>query len=80
MRDPVTICLNGDEFEVSSGITVAVAILQSNHLNFRTSVTGEPRAPFCGMGICYECRVTIDGHAHVRSCQIMVRAGMQVRT
>jgi aerobic-type carbon monoxide dehydrogenase small subunit (CoxS/CutS family) len=80
MRDPVTICLNGDELKVPSGITVAVAMLQLNELHFRTSVTGEPRAPLCGMGICYECRVTIDGHAHVRSCQIMVRAGMQVRT
>ncbi len=37
---------------------------------FRLSVTGEARAPLCGMGICFECRVTINGQAHSRSCQI----------
>ena len=36
----------------------------------RTSVTGEPRGPLCGMGICFECRTTVDGREHVRSCQL----------
>ncbi|HSR96643.1 MAG TPA: FAD-dependent oxidoreductase [Kofleriaceae bacterium] len=35
---------------------------------FRTSVTGEPRAPLCGMGVCHECRVTIEGDAHQLAC------------
>ena len=41
---------------------------------------GEPRGPLCGMGICFECRVTIDGEAHCRSCQTECRNGMDVRT
>jgi sarcosine oxidase subunit alpha len=44
------------------------------------SVSGEPRGPLCGMGICFECRVTIDGRAHQRACQIPCRSGMQVWT
>ena len=47
---------------------------------FRRSVRGEARAPLCGMGICFECRVTIDGVAHCRSCQSVCRAGMEVLT
>ena len=38
------------------------------------------RATLCGMGTCMECRVTVDGRKHVRSCQIIVREGMVVRT
>jgi len=46
----------------------------------RTSITGEPRAPLCGMGICFECRVTIDGRAHCRACQTEAREGMEIRS
>ncbi|MFN6201241.1 MAG: 2Fe-2S iron-sulfur cluster-binding protein, partial [Acidobacteriota bacterium] len=46
----------------------------------RRSVAGAPRGALCGMGICFECRVEIDGIAHSRSCQIYCRAGMEVRT
>ena len=47
---------------------------------FRRSVSGEPRGPLCGMGICFECRVTINGREHCRSCQIPCEPGMEVRT
>ncbi|MGH9802798.1 MAG: FAD-dependent oxidoreductase, partial [Blastocatellia bacterium] len=47
---------------------------------FRRSITGEARAPLCGMGICFECRVTINGQAHSRSCQISAADGMKVLT
>ena len=80
MPDNVSIHLNGRDLLVPAGITVAAAILSAGELHFRTSVTGEPRAPLCGMGICFECRVTIDGRPHARSCQIPVREGMWVRT
>lgn len=42
----------------------------------RRSVGGVLRAPLCGMGVCQECRVTIDGRAHVLACQTLCRAGM----
>lgn len=66
--------------QVPEGSSVAVAILSEGQSGFRTSVTGQPRGPVCGMGICYECRVTIDGNPHQRSCMILCREGMEVIT
>jgi aerobic-type carbon monoxide dehydrogenase small subunit (CoxS/CutS family) len=76
------LCLtvNGVEVSVKQGTTVAAAILIAGETAFRRSVSGEPRGPLCGMGICYECRVSINGEAHARSCQIPCRAGMRVVT
>lgn len=70
--------VNGVAISVKEGTTVAAAVLISGVSTFRRSVGGEPRGPLCGMGICYECRVSIDGEAHARSCQIVCRNGMQV--
>ncbi len=72
--------VNGRETNVERGTTVAVAVMLATETGFRTSVTGQPRGPLCGMGICYECRVTIDGMAHARSCQIVCEDGMRVVT
>jgi len=72
--------VNGVAISVKEGTTVAAAVLIAGHTEFRQSVSGEPRGPVCGMGICYECRVSIDGELHARSCQIVCRAGMQVTT
>jgi len=46
----------------------------------RKSVSGELRGPLCGMGICFECRVTIDGIRHQRSCQLLCVPGICVTT
>lgn len=73
----VSLTVNGVELEVPQGTTVAAAVLRVNAAT-RASVTGELRAPLCGMGICFECCVTIDGVAHQRSCQIPCRCGMRV--
>ncbi len=72
--------IDNEEFEVSPGTTVAAAVMLADRPSFRRSATGAPRFPLCGMGICFECRVTIDGVAHVRSCQIEVSEGMVVET
>lgn len=76
----VELSVNGVPVRVAAGTTVAAAILMAGETQFRRSVTGKARGPLCGMGICFECRVTIDGCAHSRSCQIVCRAGMDVRT
>lgn len=80
MADSVTIFINGQTQRVPAGSTIAAAVLVSGELRFRRSVSGEARAPLCGMGICYECRVQVDGQAHQRSCQIVCSEGMEVRT
>ena len=80
MAKEIALTINGVQVQTLEGTTVAAAIMQSGIVGFRKSVTGEPRAPLCGMGICFECRVMINGQAHARSCQIVCRPGMQVRT
>lgn len=80
MRDGVTIRLDGRSVVVARGTTVASALLGLGVTAFRTSVTGEPRGPLCGMGVCYECRVTIDGRPHERACMTLCRDGMEVST
>jgi len=65
---------------VDEGTTVAAAVLAANEYTFRRSVTGEPRGPLCGMGICFECRVTINGITHQRSCNLLVSDGMEITT
>jgi sarcosine oxidase subunit alpha len=75
----VTLSVNGSRVSVVAGATVAVAVAIAGQA-CRTSVSGEPRGPLCGMGICYECRVSINGMPHCRSCQILCQSGMDVRT
>jgi predicted molibdopterin-dependent oxidoreductase YjgC len=72
--------INDRPIRVEQGTTVAAAVLIAGDIAFRTSVTGQARGPLCGMGICFECRVTINGHAHARSCQILCEDGMKVVT
>jgi D-hydroxyproline dehydrogenase subunit gamma len=79
MPDQITVTVNGAPVAVSSGATVAVAMVLAG-LACRTSVSGEPRGPLCGMGICFECRVAIGGIRHCRSCQVLCEQGMQVTT
>ena len=80
MSGEVTISLNGEPLTVPRGCTVAAALLRADAAAFRRSVTGEARGPLCGMGICFECRVTIDGQPHAKSCQIFCEPGMRVET
>ena len=80
MSENVKVRLNGKEISVAAGTTVAAAVAISGAVGFRQSISGEPRAPLCGMGICFECRVTIDGEPQRRSCSLLVRDGMEVRT
>lgn len=76
----ITLTVNRIEISVDEGTTVAAAISNAGTQRFRTSVTGESRGPLCGMGICFECRVTIDGVSHQRSCNLLVAEGMEVVT
>ena len=74
------VSVNGKPVEVADGTMASGAIAIAGVTAFRRSVTGEPRGPLCGMGICFECRVTVDGRPHVRSCQLPCRPGMEIRT
>jgi aerobic-type carbon monoxide dehydrogenase small subunit (CoxS/CutS family) len=76
----VTIVADGRELRVAAGISVAAALLNSDAKAFRRSVTGAERGPLCGMGVCYECRVTIDDVPHRRACLVTVSEGLRVTT
>lgn len=80
MSDTVEISVNGRRVRAVRGATVAAALLDANELAFRVSPTDERRAPLCGMGICYECRVTIDGVPHRRACLTLVAEGISILT
>jgi D-hydroxyproline dehydrogenase subunit gamma len=79
MPSEVTLTVNGATVSVPSGATVAVAVAMAGQ-PCRKSATGEPRGVLCGMGICFECRVVINGRAHSRSCQVLCEPGMEVST
>jgi hypothetical protein len=79
MSEHIALTINGKPVSVPLGVTVAVAMMLADDA-CRKSVTGESRGPLCGMGICFECRAVIDGHPHSRTCQVICRAGMEVRT
>lgn len=76
----VTIAFDGAALKVPVGINVAAALLTQGVRDFRaTAVSGSSRAPFCMMGVCFECLVEIDGVPARQSCLISVRDGMQIR-
>ncbi len=76
----ITLRINGVQLTVEDGTTVAAAIIRAGETTFRRSVADEARGPLCGMGICLECRVTIDGVELQRSCSLIAKDGMEVYT
>jgi sarcosine oxidase subunit alpha len=79
MSAPITLSINGRDVQVPEGVSVAAAIAIAG-APFRRALSGERRAPLCGMGVCFECRATVDGVAQQRTCLIPAAAGMKVHT
>jgi D-hydroxyproline dehydrogenase subunit gamma len=79
MPSELSLTVNGEPISVKTGTSVAVAITMAAQ-PCRTSLSGEPRGPLCGMGICFECRAVVNGIAHCRSCQLLCEEGMDVCT
>lgn len=78
-RPAVEIFVDGRRVPAHEGSTLAVALLNADIIPFRhTPVSGQPRAPLCLMGVCFDCLVEVDGEQNVQSCMVQVRAGMQV--
>ena len=80
MNDQTTVSVNGRPVAVPAESTASAAIAIAGEDRLRRSVSGTPRGPLCGMGICFECRVTIDGCPHQRSCKTVCREGMEIVT
>ncbi|MEA2848399.1 MAG: hypothetical protein QOG78_3680 [Rhodospirillaceae bacterium] len=78
---PVAITVDGKAIGARAGDTVAAALLAAGIDHCRTTpVTGAPRAPYCLMGVCFDCLVTIDGVGSRQGCLVLVREGMAVET
>ena len=75
---PVTIRVNGGSIQAFSGETLLAALIAAGIRVLRRSPQGEPRGGFCGMGVCRECLVTVNGTPDVRACMVTVEAGMEV--
>jgi NADPH-dependent 2,4-dienoyl-CoA reductase/sulfur reductase-like enzyme len=80
MADRIPLRIDGRRVEAEAGITVAAALENAGCRQVRKSVLGQARGLLCAMGICFECRVTIDGVPHRRACMEIVREGMSVAT
>jgi len=75
-----TVTLDGRAIEVLPGRTVAAALWAEGVTSWRgTRDTGRPRGVFCGIGVCFDCLVTIDGIVNLRACLEPVRVGMKIK-
>ena len=75
----IVLSVDGVPVEVPDGASVAAAVAHRGPV-FRRSASGQPRAPLCGMGVCFECRATVDGVAEVLTCLTPCREEQEVVT
>lgn len=78
MPEQFEVLVNGRAVRVAEGSTAAAALMMAEA--WRRSARGEARAPLCGMGICFECRASVNGTAHVKTCQLLCRPGMAIES
>jgi len=79
--EPYRLVVDGRSVMAAPGDSVAAALLLAGVEAFRRTIKGgEPRAQYCGMGVCFECLVTIDGIANRQACLEPARDGMVVDT
>jgi len=76
----VSVTVEGREVRVPEGASAAAAVLLAGVDAIRqTGVTGAPRAPYCLMGVCFDCLAEIDGQPNRQSCMVTVAPGMVIR-
>jgi sarcosine oxidase subunit alpha len=77
--DTVSILVDGVKITARAGDSVAAALMAADVEGMRTTpVSGALRAPYCMMGVCFDCLATVDGIRNRQTCLIPVREGMQV--
>ncbi|MGP1615471.1 MAG: (2Fe-2S)-binding protein [Pollutimonas bauzanensis] len=83
LNDPgaqaLSLTIDGMPVEAEAGETVAAVLLrQAVPIARSTPVRGSPRAPYCMMGVCFDCLAIVDGVASTQTCMLPVRDGMRV--
>ena len=80
----IQVDLDGSPLVVKPGQSLAAALIAAGHRSWRTSTRGDgperARGLFCGIGVCFDCLVTVNGRPDQRACLVVPKAGDQVRT
>jgi predicted molibdopterin-dependent oxidoreductase YjgC len=75
----ITLTIDGRAVTAYAGESVAAVLIAEGHAATRTTVGGQPRGVFCGMGVCFDCLVVVDGIPNTRACMTWAAEGMDVR-
>lgn len=79
MAEQIKITVDGAEWSMPAGITIAAAFTRRGQPGWRrTRLRGEPRGVSCGIGVCFDCLVTVDGRPSLRACLVEARDGDEV--
>lgn len=79
-QNEVHATFNGEPISCAPGASVAAALISTGRTGWRETRSGAQRGVFCGIGICFDCLVEIDGESGQRSCMIPLAEGMEVRS
>jgi len=78
-KDKVTLSVNGKEITAYKGETLLAALIAAGYKSLKKSpIQEEPRGALCGMGVCFECIVTVNKEPNIRSCMTEVEDNMTV--
>ena len=81
MSQVIRFSFDGKDFEGAQGQSIAAALIASNQRVLRrTRFEKSPRSIFCGIGVCFDCVVVVDGVANQRSCLVEIKDGMKVES
>lgn len=80
MSAEIEIVVDGAPVAALPGQTIAAAMWRANRVALRTGPGGAPRAVYCGIGVCTECRVHVEGRGVVRACTTPAEPAMRVTT
>ncbi|MBJ7536075.1 (2Fe-2S)-binding protein [Marinomonas transparens] len=79
--EAIQVSINGKKVMVQPNDSVAAAILLSGvDVNRKTPVSGKKRAPYCMMGVCFDCLVRVNGEENIQGCMVKVEANMDIQT
>jgi hypothetical protein len=80
MDETITLNVNGRRINVPRGCVASAALARAGVRGTRHSTSGQWRSVLCGMGVCFECRITINGESQSRGCQRVCEDGMELRS
>jgi predicted molibdopterin-dependent oxidoreductase YjgC len=77
---PLSVCIDGVVISACTGESISAAMCRAGLATYRITIkSSAPRGYYCGMGVCFECLVVVDGVGGQRACRTTVRDGMDIR-